>query len=240
MNSSTSAKIYVADDDPDILNLVKMFLEAEGYEVQTFADGDSLYARFQQSPSDLVILDIMMPGTDGLTICNVIRRDSDVPIILLTAKDTDSDYVAGITIGSDDYLTKPFRPTILVMRAKALLRRAEMNRSPGRAAETVTCGNLQLKTAERAIYCQGVELPFTANEFECLAYLIRHFGQAVSRETLLSEVWGYKDYPETRVTDETIRRVRKKLAPFETGVVIANKWGFGYRLEAAGTDETSA
>ncbi|MDO5672659.1 MAG: response regulator transcription factor [Actinomycetaceae bacterium] len=229
-----SERIYVADDDPDILNLVTMFLESEDYVVEGFSTGDALYARFVEEPCDLVILDIMMPGTDGLTICNRIRKDSDVPIILLTAKDSDSDYIAGITLGSDDYLTKPFRPTILTVRVKALLRRAQMSRERAGDEEVVVCGNLRLIYAHHSIECEGVEIPFTSNEFECLAVLMAHFKQAVSREFLLTEVWGYNNFPETRVTDETIRRIRKKLGTVDSGVTIENKWGFGYRLiEAA-------
>ena len=121
--------IYIAEDDKKIRELIHRFLESDGYAVISFENGDELLTAFRKNPADLVILDIMMPGTDGLEICSRLREFTDVPIILLTAKDSELDYVSGITQGSDDYLTKPFRPTILLMRVKALLRRVEMSKN---------------------------------------------------------------------------------------------------------------
>lgn len=224
-----SRLIYIADDDKDILNLVKMFLVSEGYEVEAFSTGDELFTAFENNPSDLVILDIMMPGTDGLTICNRLRAVSDVPIIMLTAKDSDLDYVAGITLGGDDYLTKPFRPTVLTMRVKALLRRVEMT-SKSKEVEDVVCGDLRLSLKGHCVYCKDKELGLTSTEFDCMSVLMAHFEEAVSRETLLDEVWGYDKAVETRVTDETIRRIRKKLKTAGSKVGVHNKWGYGYKL----------
>lgn len=177
-----SRLIYIADDDKDILNLVKMFLVSEGYEVEAFSTGDELFSAFESNPSDLVILDIMMPGTDGLTICNRLRAVSDVPIIMLTAKDSDLDYVAGITLGSDDYLTKPFRPTVLTMRVKALLRRVEMtNKSKGE--DDVVCGDLRFSLKGHCVYCKGKELGLTSTEFDCMSVLMAHFEEKDVTET---------------------------------------------------------
>lgn len=225
-----SKLIYIADDEENILNLVKMFLESEGYNVKTFFTGDELFEEFIIKKPDLIILDIMMPGTDGLTICNKIRNISDIPIILLTAKDSDYDYIEGITLGSDDYLTKPFRPTILNMRVKSLLRRVEMSNKMKRD-EDIICGNLVLSEKKRAIYCENNEIKLTQTEYLCLGYLMKHFKEAISREDMLEEVWGYNESVETRVTDETIRRIRKKLSNNDCNVVINNKWGYGYILE---------
>ncbi len=123
-----SYSIYIADDEKNIRDIIKSFLERDGYAVSAFENGDDLMSAFFQQPCDLVILDIMMPGTDGLTICRMLREKTDVPIIMLTAKNSEYDYVKGITLGSDDYLTKPFRPTTLLMRVHALLRRIEMSK----------------------------------------------------------------------------------------------------------------
>lgn len=227
-----SKLIYIADDEKDILNLVQMFLESEGYVVEKFDTGDDLYDKFIEKPCDLIVLDIMMPGTDGLTICNKIRKLSTVPIILLTAKDTDSDYIAGITLGSDDYLTKPFRPTMLIMRIKSLLRRVEMSNDIEKNEENkdLKCGDLTYSIKKHAILKGDKEIKFTSMELACMSYLMEYFEEVVSRESLLENVWGYDKAVETRVTDETIRRIRKKIASAKSNVSIKNKWGYGYVL----------
>lgn len=221
--------IYIADDDENIRNLVKMFLESDGYIVKTFVTGDDLFSKYKKEPCNLVILDIMMPGTDGLTICNQIRSISKVPIILLTAKDTDSDYISGITLGSDDYLTKPFRPTILNMRVKALLRRVEMGHYKGQVKD-IKCGNLYLSEKNHSVLCQNKTIELTPTEYSVIKYLMQHFNEAISRESLLTEIWGYSQSVETRVTDETIRRIRKKLSITDSKIRIINIWGYGYKL----------
>ncbi len=222
-------KIFLADDDKDIRRLLEIFLKSEGYEVISFSNGDDLYDTFIKEEADLVILDIMMPGSDGLTICQNLRKISAVPIILLTAKDTDADYIAGISLGSDDYLVKPFNPTILSMKVKALLRRVAMYDKD--EERDITCGDLSYHVKARTIHSGGTELKLTKTEFECLKYMMEHFNEAVSREDLLSNVWGYDNAVETRVTDETIRKIRKKLQTAKSELKIKNKWGYGYSLE---------
>ncbi len=222
-------KIYLADDDKDILRLLAIFLKNEGYEVMTFLTGDDLYQYFLEEEPDLVILDIMMPGSSGLTICENLRKISSVPIILLTAKDTDADYIAGITLGSDDYLVKPFNPTILGMKVKALLRRVHMMKND--QEDDLLCGDLLYKKKEHAIFIKDEEIELTKTEFNCLKYMMDHFEEAIARERLLEDVWGFKTVVETRVTDETIRKIRKKLASLNSRVIIRNKWGYGYILE---------
>lgn len=223
--------IYVADDQEDIRTLVTMFLESDGYDVVAFATGDELYKEFINKPCDLMILDIMMPGTDGLTICNRVRQKSTVPIILLTAKDTDSDYIAGISLGSDDYLTKPFRPTLLNIKVKALLRRVDMERDRKEGQMSILkFADLSYNKKNKEICCRDKELQLTLTESSCLAVLMERGGEAVSRVELLEQVWGIQCEVETRVTDETIRRIRKKLAIAESSTSIQNKWGYGYKL----------
>ncbi len=226
-----SKLIYIADDDESIRNLIGMFLKSEGYSVVAFSTGDALYQAFVAQGADLVILDIMMPGNDGFTICNMIRGISSVPIILLTAKDSDIDQITGLTLGSDDYITKPFKPTLLTARVKALIRRAEMTR-PKQA--DISFGDLCFRSARYAIYCGQTELSLTQLELSCLSYMLAKGDDSVSRGELLKDVWGYDIAIETRAVDETIRRIRKKLSSAGSTVSIVNKWGYGYALAAAG------
>ncbi|MCI7333700.1 MAG: response regulator transcription factor, partial [Oscillospiraceae bacterium] len=164
-----SHSIYIADDEKNIRDIIKSFLERDGYIVSAFENGDDLMAAFFKKPADLVILDIMMPGTDGLTICRMLREKTDVPIIMLTAKDSEYDYVQGITLGSDDYLTKPFRPTALLMRVHALLRRMEMNskKAPSAAksgADELKVGNLTFSHEANAVFCRSKPIELTQTE----------------------------------------------------------------------------
>ena len=155
--------IYLADDEKSIRELLHSFLTSDGYTVRSFESGDALLEAFQQEPADLVILDIMMPGTDGLAVCRELRTVSDIPIILLTAKDSELDYVMGISQGSDDYLTKPFRPTILLMKVKALLRRVEMDHGKAAAADGELCyGDIRYSATENAVFC-GSTMPVGAD-----------------------------------------------------------------------------
>lgn len=229
--------IYAADDDENIRTLMQIFLESEGYTVTLFENGDDLFSKFHKTPCDLVILDIMMPGTDGLTICHKLRNISNVPIIMLTAKDTDSDYITGITMGSDDYLTKPFRPTMLVVRVKALLRRISMEREQreieiqSKKQEDISFGDLVYSDNSHAAFCGDVNLRLTATELNLLLYLLKHQDKAVSKDELLRNIWGQTAEIETRVTDETIRRIRKKMKNVNSKVLIRTVWGYGYKLD---------
>ncbi len=232
-----SHSIYIADDEQNIRELIKSFLESDGYEVSAFATGDELAKAFENEPCDLVILDIMMPGTDGLTVCKQLREKSDVPIIMLTAKDSEYDYVRGITIGSDDYLTKPFRPTTLLMRVRSLLRRMDMNEradSLKSQNETISVGDLVFSGEKNEVFCAGKPVKLTQTELRMLSYMMKNPQKAYSREDLLNEIWGYDTKVETRVTDETLRRIRKQLSLCESNVSVRTMWGFGYKLEIAG------
>ena len=224
--------IYIADDEKNIRDLIKSFLESDGYRVWAFETGDALMGAFQAAPADLVILDIMMPGTDGLTICQQLRAKTDVPIIMLTAKDSEYDYVQGITIGSDDYLTKPFRPTTLLMRVRSLLRRMEMNsRRPVQPEEPddLVVGDLTFSAEANTISCNGKGIGFT----QMLSYMMQKPGKAYARDKLLETIWGYETEVETRVTDETLRRIRRKLSLAGSSVCVQTIWGYGYKLEVS-------
>ena len=226
--------IYLADDEKSIRELLHSFLASDGYTVRSFESGDALLEAFHREPAELVILDIMMPGTDGLTVCRELRSVSDIPIILLTAKDSELDYVMGISQGSDDYLTKPFRPTILLMKVRALLRRVEMDR--GKTAATVDelrYGDLRYSVTENAVFCGSTIVALTQTELRLLSYMMKQPEKAYSREELLSAVGGFDSDVETRVTDETLRRIRKKLLQAGSTVSVSTIWGFGYKLKGA-------
>ena len=225
--------IYLADDEKSIRELLHSFLTSDGYTVRSFESGDALLEAFRQEPAELVILDIMMPGTDGLTVCRELRTLSDIPIILLTAKDSELDYVMGISQGSDDYLTKPFRPTILLMKVKALLRRVEMDRGKTAAEDELHYGDIRYSATENAIFYGAAPVSLTQTELRLLSYMMKQPEKAYSREELLSAVWGFDSEVETRVTDETLRRIRKKLLQAGSTVSVSTIWGFGYKLKGA-------
>ena len=225
--------IYLADDEKSIRELLHSFLASDGYTVRSFESGDALLEAFRQEPAELVILDIMMPGTDGLTVCRELRAVSDIPIILLTAKDSELDYVMGISQGSDDYLTKPFRPTILLMKVKALLRRVEMDRGKTAAEDELHYGDIRYSATENAIFYETAPVSLTQTELRLLSYMMKQPEKAYSREELLSAVWGFDSEVETRVTDETLRRIRKKLLQAGSTVSVSTIWGFGYKLKGA-------
>jgi len=228
-------RIYIADDDDNIREAIRAFLENDGYDVTAFADGERLLERFQREPADLLILDVMMPGPDGFAVCTRVRQTSTVPIIMLTARDSDLDYARGISLGSDDYFTKPFSPTALVMRVKAIFRRIEFEKQRASSAggePPLRCGGVTADRRAKRVTAGGAELELTPNEYDVLCYLLERPGQAVSRDELLKSVWGCEVEIETRATDDTVRRLRKKLAG--SGVAVEAVWGYGFRLEEVG------
>ncbi|MDO4351701.1 MAG: response regulator transcription factor [Clostridia bacterium] len=224
-----SKLIYAADDELNIRQLIQSFLEEEGYEVETFETGDALLEKFKQKPSDLVILDVMMPGTDGLSICNTIRKFSSVPILILTARDTTADYVTGITLGCDDYFTKPFSPVMLTMRVKAMFRRVELDKAIP-YDEKLEYGDIDIMPKQKVAKCKGADLKLTITELNVLQYLMEKNGNAVSRDELLEKIWGYTSEVETRVTDDNIKRIRKKMNQQGSNVEIVTVWGYGFKL----------
>ena len=219
-------RIYVADDEADIRQLIQSFLSAEGYEVMCFASGDALLEAFEAQPADLLVLDITMPGMDGLSLCAAIRKRSDVPIILLTARDTDADMITGFTMGCDDYFTKPFSMVKLTLRVKAIFSRM----ADEQGSEALSFGDLMLHSSKRIVYQGEQELKLTNTEFSLLRYLMENQDKVVSREELLNLVWGYDNFVETRATDDIVKRLRKKLTAASSSVLIETVWGIGFRL----------
>ncbi|MCH4153080.1 MAG: response regulator transcription factor [Saccharofermentans sp.] len=225
--------IYIADDDNNIRNLLKSFLERENFNVVGFTTGDDLYDRFKDSPCDLIILDVMMPGHDGFFILREIRKSSNVPIIMLTAKDSDSDYIQGLNSGSDDYFTKPFSPVKLVTKVKSVLKRQEeiagkSNESANTNEEELVFADIVINRKTKEATMSGRPFPLTPNEYSLLTYLIHNQDRAVSRAELLDKIWGYETQVETRVADDTVKRLRKKIQSSQAKITTV--WGYGFRL----------
>ncbi len=229
--------IYIADDEQNIREVVKSFLESEGYDVTAFEDGDKLLAAFREKPSDLVILDVMMPGSSGFTVCSALRKISTVPIIMLTARDSDLDYAAGINFGSDDYFTKPFSAISLVMRVKAIFRRVELDKNDreNSSPRLLSYADIQIDLNHKTVKLAELPLELTPNEYNLLCYLVENKDRAISREELLNKIWGYNSEVETRAADDTVRRLRKKLVA--SRAVIDTVWGFGFRLKEREADD---
>ncbi len=223
-----SKLIYVADDDKNIRDLIVGFLKNDGFEAAAFENGDALLKEFLMVPADMLIIDIMMPGTDGLTLCTKIRAENSVPIIIVSARDSEIDRITGITIGSDDYMVKPFSPIELVARVKAIFRRMQIDKAPTNDS-VLKYGDITVNQNERQAFLVGDKLDLTPTEFALIAYLIKNSDRAVPREELLKYVWRFDAEIDTRATDDVIKRLRKKLK--DSNVKITSVWGFGFKLE---------
>ncbi len=223
-------KIYIADDEKNIRDLIFLFLSNEGYLVKTFQTGDDLAACFNEDPCDLIILDVMMPGTDGFVLSSRIRERSCVPIIIVSARDSEMDRITGISLGSDDYLTKPFSPMELVARVKAIFRRLQLD--AGTSDRTGLCyANIEIELQGRDFKVAGKKVELSPTEFMLMDYLISHPSIAISREELLKNVWKFDFEADTRATDDVIKRLRKKLIQAGSTARIESVWGYGFKLE---------
>lgn len=222
--------IYIAEDEDNIRETVKTFLESEGYQVRDYSTGDALFEEFAERPCDLVILDVLMPGSSGFEITKRIRAMSTVPIIILTARDSDMDYATGINLGSDDYFTKPFSAISLVMRVKAMLRRVRMDQENVQTGiqEELSLGDVSINRRIMEVRSGERILDLTPTEYSLLTFLMENQDRAVSRTELLDVIWGYTADIETRACDDTVRRLRKKLTA--SRLKIENIWGFGFRV----------
>lgn len=220
-------KIYIADDETNICELMKTFLVREGYEVETFSNGNDLIKAYDKEKCDLVILDIMMPNVDGYATATMLRTKSNVPIIFVSAKDSESDRITGFVIGCDDYLVKPFSPVELVMRVKALIRRVSITKQE---EEVLSFGDIKIMQRSKTATCQDQPLELTTMETNFLTYLFETPDRAVSRDELLQKIWGYESEADTRATDDMVKRLRKKLKDANSNVKINTIWGFGFKL----------
>ena len=225
------ARILVVEDSLDIAELITHYLERADHVVDRLVSGAEVMARVRMAPPDLVILDLMLPGMDGLLVCQALRRDkatAAIPIIMLTARGEESDRIRGLELGADDYVTKPFSPKELVARVGAMLRRAER---PLKPPSLLTYGALTIDVDRHEVRFRSQEIRLTAKEFLLLRYLVEHRGRVLSRDLLLTDVWGYQYTGGTRTVDVHVRRLREKL-PFLADAVTTIKQ-FGYKLEDA-------
>jgi len=218
--------ILLVDDEPNILELARLYLEREGYRVATVGDGRAALERVAQEPPALMVLDLMLPGLDGYEVCRQVRAKSELPILMLTARDEDIDKIIGLELGADDYLTKPFNPRELVARVKAILRRSERATKPD--AHPVHVGDLTIDPARREVTIAGKAASLRTKEFELLLALAEHRGLVLTREQLLNLVWGYDYLGQTRTIDVHVAHLRKVLAG--SRVSIETLTGVGYKL----------
>jgi DNA-binding response OmpR family regulator len=217
--------ILVVDDERNIVELVRLYLEKEGFNVVAASDGEQALVQFERTDPDLVVLDVMLPKMDGFEVCRELRRRSDVPILMLTARSEDIDAIVGLELGADDYVTKPFNPRALVARVKAILRRTDATVRGGRPIQV---GNLRIDPRRREASVGDRHLDLRAREFDLLAALARDPGVVMTRDVLLEDVWG-TDFPgETRTVDVHVAEVRKKLS--DDGPQVETIRGIGYRL----------
>ena len=228
-----SDNILVVDDEQRIIDLAQMYLEQEGYTVSSSNNGSEAYQRIMENPPALIVLDLMLPGMDGWEICRRVRADSDVPIIMLTARSDDIDKIVGLELGADDYLTKPFNPRELVARVKAILRRQSAidrrNVSASEASTSITHKNMMIDPERRMVKVDNQAVDLRMKEFDLLLTLAKDPGLVFSREKLLEIVWGYDFAGETRTVDVHIAHLRHKLEGMHAQ--IETVWGVGYKLE---------
>jgi DNA-binding response OmpR family regulator len=223
------ARILVVEDDRDIADLIAHALAKAGYDADRVASGPDALASARAAAPDAIILDLMLPGLDGFDVCRALRADdgtASIPIIMLTARGEESDRVAGLELGADDYVTKPFSAKELVARVRALLRRA--GRGPGPTAPVLTYRSIVMDVGRHNVTSEGADVRLTAKEFLLLRYLIEHKGRVLSRDVLLTDVWGYQYTGGTRTVDVHVRRLREKIPLLNDAIETVKQ--FGYKL----------
>jgi two-component system response regulator MtrA len=222
-------RVLIVDDDVPLAEMLEIVLHSEGFETSTVARGDEVMAAFREFKPDLVLLDLMLPGKDGIDVAKEIRQESGTPIVMLTAKSDTVDVVLGLESGADDYVVKPFKPKELVARVRARLRRTEEPKP-----ETVVLGDLEIDVAGHAVRRDGKPIPLTPLEFDLLACLARRPWQVFSREELLEKVWGYRHAADTRLVNVHVQRLRSKIEhdPERPEVVVTVR-GVGYKAGPA-------
>lgn len=220
-----SYSIGLVEDDYNIQNVVSAYLKKEGYNVKVMDSAEDALDLWGGNPPDMWILDIMLPGMDGYEFCKRIRKESDVPIIIISAKDDEIDKILGLELGGDDYLTKPFSPRELVARVKRLFKRSNIAKDKN-SKDKISIGSLEVHISERRIFWKGEEFEVTTKEFDMLHLLTEHANRAFSREELLLKIWGSDYFGSDRAVDDLVKRIRKKIPD----IPIETVWGFGYRL----------
>jgi DNA-binding response OmpR family regulator len=226
---TTTQTVLVVEDESSIASFVALYLKNAGYAVRTAANGNEALAQFQASTPALIVLDLMLPDIDGIEVCRRIRKSSDVPILMLTARDEDVDKIIGLEVGADDYLTKPFNPRELVARVKSILRRASPERRLVESKQ-LRHGQLLIDAGRREVKVGDEEIQLAPKEFDLLWELLDHRGLVLTRDQLLERVWGYTFAGDTRTVDVHVRQLRRKLGDASPIVTV---WGVGYKVAPA-------
>ncbi|MGM9551165.1 MAG: response regulator transcription factor [Clostridia bacterium] len=221
-------RIMIVDDDANICELVRLYLEKEGYETSICLNGGTALEEIKKNPPDLAILDIMMPKVDGITVCREIRKDSDMPVIMLTAKGETFDKVLGLELGADDYIVKPFEGKELAARVKAVLRRYIKDEGE---ISVIELPNLIINLSNYELTVGGKVLETPPKELELLYFLASHPNRVFTREQLLEDVWGFDYYGDSRTVDVHVKRLREKLEGYENDWQLKTVWGVGYKFE---------
>ncbi|WP_447005536.1 response regulator transcription factor [Saccharothrix isguenensis] len=225
----TTGRVLVVDDDVTVRDVVRRYLELAGHEVELVGDGESALRRFAEREPDVVVLDLMLPGVDGLEVCRRLRVRSAVPVVMLTALGEEEDRIAGLRLGADDYVTKPFSPRELALRVTSVLRRSRVAAS--RSSSVLEDGGLRVDVGARSAWLDGHDLSLTTREFDLLVFFLTHRGTAFSRGELLSRVWGWEFGDQSTVTVH-VRRLREKVEVDSARPVrISTVWGVGYRYD---------
>jgi DNA-binding response OmpR family regulator len=227
--AANSQSVLVVEDEASIASFVSLYLKNAGYEVRTAANGTEALASAERDKPSLIVLDLMLPDIDGIEICRRIRQKSDVPILMLTARDEDVDKIIGLEVGADDYLTKPFNPRELVARVKSILRRSTPERKE-RESDVIQHGNLVVDAGRREVKVKAEEVQLAPKEFDLLWELLDHRGLVLTRDQLLERVWGYTFAGDTRTVDVHVRQLRRKLGEASPIVTV---WGVGYKVGPA-------
>jgi DNA-binding response OmpR family regulator len=228
VETASEQRVLVVEDERTIAEAVAARLRAEGFAVQTAGDGPSAVAAARRTPPDVIVLDVMLPGFDGLEVCRRIQAERPVPVLMLTARDDETDLLVGLAVGADDYLTKPFSMRELAARVKALVRRAAKSATVGPpGVPAIRIGDLEINQAERRVLRAGVEVHLTPTEFDLLVHLAGRPRTVLPRERLLADVWGWADASGTRTVDSHIKGLRRKLG----SDLIRTVHGVGYALE---------
>ncbi len=225
-------RVLVVDDEAIVTEVVQRYLVREGFHVTTASDGESALKMARDIGPDLVVLDLMLPRLDGLEVCRTLRSESNVPIIMLTAKGEESDKILGLGLGADDYLTKPFSPGELAARVKAVLRRSQVTAAQALPSDVLKIGGLRINPRARSVERDGESVHLTAKEFDLLYFLGKNAGQVFTREQLLDNVWDYEWYGDASTVTVHIRRLREKVEPNPMRPrYVKTVWGIGYKFE---------
>ncbi|WP_174615692.1 response regulator transcription factor [Virgibacillus ihumii] len=224
-----SKHIGIVEDDANIRNIVSAYLKKEDYQVTVLGSAEDAWELWETQPPDMWVLDIMLPGMDGYEFCKKIRNESDVPIIIISAKDDEIDKILGLELGGDDYLTKPFSPRELLARVKRVFKRVQPKEAQKEPSEgKLKVDNLLIYENERRIFWNGEEQEVTAKEYEMILLFAENRNRAFSREELLVKIWGENYFGSDRAVDDLVKRIRKKLK----GISLETVWGYGYRLRS--------